>query len=284
MPEAVETGVIGNADPNANMDVSAMQHSQDGSTDRITVNPEKGDPGKTQDTKPTKPEGIPDKFWNAETGEVDTVGLAKSYTELEQKLSQKDKPKEGDMKIDPQKAADNMAKDGIDVNAFAEEFATNGELSDGTYQTLEKYGITRDVVDQYIEGQMAIVNATRNEIFSSLGNSPEEGQKAYEEMVGWAKDSFSESEINEYNRMVESGKDAAKLAVAGLKARYQDANGRTPRLVTGENAPYSGEGFESQEQYIAAVRDPLYRKDPAYRAKVERKLMNSHNLLNVNVY
>ncbi len=37
----------------------------------------------------TKPEGLPDKFWNAETNEVRIDALLKSYLALEQKLSQK---------------------------------------------------------------------------------------------------------------------------------------------------------------------------------------------------
>lgn len=35
-----------------------------------------------------KPEGVPDQFWNAEKGEVDHVGLAKSYTEAQRKITE----------------------------------------------------------------------------------------------------------------------------------------------------------------------------------------------------
>jgi len=53
------------------------------------VNPD-GPPGGgsewSNDQKAEKPEGIPNKFWNEEKGEVDSVSLLASYTELEKKM------------------------------------------------------------------------------------------------------------------------------------------------------------------------------------------------------
>jgi hypothetical protein len=40
------------------------------------------------DTKPAKPEGVPDKFWNAEKGTVDYSAWSKSTTEAERKLTE----------------------------------------------------------------------------------------------------------------------------------------------------------------------------------------------------
>jgi hypothetical protein len=281
MPEGIIVQSDDGQDPGKAPDNA--EYTEDGATGRVTIDPNK--PAE----KPTKPEGIPDKFWNAETGQVDAVGLAKSYTELEKKLSQKEtpkpEPKPNDVNLDPKQAAEALNKVGLDFNAIAGEFRDTGELSEATYQTLEQKGITREIVDQYIDGQMAIVTAVQNEIFSSLGPTPEVGKQSYTEMVEWAKDAFSESEIEQFNVLVESGRDAAKLAVAGLKARYQEANGIRPKLVTGENGPVTGTGFQSNDQVIRAVRDPRYKSDPAYRAEVQEKIKNSaENLLNVNVY
>ena len=37
-------------------------------------------------TKPTRPEWCPEKFWNADKGEVNSEAMAKSYTEVEKKI------------------------------------------------------------------------------------------------------------------------------------------------------------------------------------------------------
>lgn len=44
--------------------------------------------------KPAKPEGLPEKFWDAETGELRADALLKSYLALEQKLSRKEPERE----------------------------------------------------------------------------------------------------------------------------------------------------------------------------------------------
>lgn len=68
-----------------------------------------------------KPDGLPDKFWNAETGEVRVEALLKSYLALEQKLSQKkteptDTPPESADKYDIKLASELLQND-PEVNA-----------------------------------------------------------------------------------------------------------------------------------------------------------------------
>lgn len=51
-----------------------------------------GDPASTENQAPVRPDNVPEKFWNAETGTVNTEALLASYTELEKTRS---KPQEG---------------------------------------------------------------------------------------------------------------------------------------------------------------------------------------------
>ena len=47
---------------------------------------------------------------------------------------------------------------------------------------MEQKGIPRNVVDQYIEGQKALVTNVQNQVYNSVG-----GKEQYAEMVNWAK-------------------------------------------------------------------------------------------------
>jgi hypothetical protein len=66
-----------------------------------------------------------------------------------------------------------------------------------------------------------------------------------------------------------------KLAVAGLQAQYAEANGFEGTTLQGKPAKASGETFRSQAELVAAIGDPRYDTDPAYRSDVIAKLDRS---------
>ena len=68
---------------------------------------------------------------------------------------------------------------------------------------------------------------------------------------------------------------AIQLAVSGLKAEYDNANGVEGRMVTGKAPQNSGDVFRSQQELVAAMNDPRYDRDPAYRQDVIQKLDRS---------
>ena len=69
---------------------------------------------------------------------------------------------------------------------------------------------------------------------------------------------------------------AINLAVAGLKAQYDNANGVEGRMVTGKPPTNSGDVFRSQQELVAAMNDPRYDRDPAYRQDIIEKLDRSN--------
>ncbi|MBZ5882535.1 hypothetical protein LAX69_24565, partial [Escherichia coli] len=92
----------------------------------------------------------------------------------------------------------------------------------------------------------------------------------------WAASNLTNAELQAYNAQVEGGNlTAAKMAVQGLKARFEAENGNEPSLLNGVTGGDSTEVFRSTAELTAAMRDPRYKKDPAYRADVERKLSKS---------
>jgi hypothetical protein len=102
------------------------------------------------------------------------------------------------------------------------------------------------------------------------------GEEQYSGLVQWASENLSESEIDAYNANVESGDlSLAQFAVSGLVARYRSEVGNEPQLVQGDNASSSSGAFQSVAELTAAMRDPRYNNDPAYRKSVADKLSRS---------
>jgi len=66
------------------------------------------------------------------------------------------------------------------------------------------------------------------------------------------------------------------FAAQALNARYQDAVGYDGEMLTGSAPRNTGDGFRSQAELVAAMSDPRYDKDPAYRADVADKLERSN--------
>lgn len=227
----------------------------------------------TEGTPPAdRPSWLPEKFKSPED-------MAKAYSELESKLGGKpadppaDPPKDGlEIPPDPQAA---LADKGLNLQDFSTEFAQTGELSAESYAKLEKAGFDKNLVDQYIEGQRAVAARFEADIMTEVG-----GTEKYTEMVTWAKANLSPAEIDAYNAAVSSGNaDQAKLAALGLGAKFQKAVGSDPqRLLGGQGNATGGDVFESMAQVTAAMKDPQYKTDPAFRAKVQAKLARSNVL------
>jgi hypothetical protein len=67
-----------------------------------------------------------------------------------------------------------------------------------------------------------------------------------------------------------------KQAVLGLKARREAVVGFEPQRTVGGNAKPVADVYESIAQLKADMNKPDYKRDPAFRAKVEQKLARSN--------
>ena len=225
----------------------------------------------------SRPEWLPEKFQSVED-------MAKAYAELEAKLG--GKPQDSPQ-TDPTNANTNanananqteqnpeqaLSEKGLDLSTFTTEFNSKGELSAESYAKLAAAGFDKGIVDNYINGQKAMMAQYETSVTAEVG-----GAEKYAEITAWAKTNLTDAEINAYNNAVSSGDMAqAKLAVLGLSAKFSKANGSEPRLVQGRTSSASGDVFESTAQLTEAMRDPRYAKDPAYRSKVQAKLARSN--------
>ena len=224
-----------------------------------------------QTVETSKPEGLPEKFNSVED-------LAKSYSELEKKLGESKpeetpQPKQEEPKTEDLEIANKAAESaGLNVQDLQAEFDNSGELKAESYEALDKAGIPKEYVDQFIAGQLAMRENLVSDVKGVAG-----GEDSYGEMMEWASNNLSESEKNAYNNAVNNTDvEAIKLAVVGLKARYESANGIEPTLTKGKASPSTEGGFRSWAEVTEAMADARYQKDIAYQDDVKRKIQNSN--------
>lgn len=224
-----------------------------------------------------KPEGIPDKFWDAKTGKVNYEAMAKSYTELESKLGGNKQETTDQTQDTTQQQETQQASETIFTKA-AKEFAEKGAVTEETYKQLaEKHGIPKEFVDSFVEGQVARQQLQQQssaqqeaQLLGTVG-----GREVFNTMAQWAAQSFTEAELKAFNQQVSLSAESAALALQLLKTRYEQANGKDAKLITAGRPPVQGsDGFASKSEMMAAMRDPRYKSDAAFQAEVARKMAN----------
>ena len=103
------------------------------------------------------------------------------------------------------------------------------------------------------------------------------GEEGYDKIIEWAGDALSDDESEGFDSLIASGNThAIQLAVAGLKAKYDESNGYEGRMLSGKPAQNSSDQFRSQAEVVRAMQDPRYDNDPAYRQDIYDKLERSN--------
>lgn len=216
-----------------------------------------------------RPEWLPDKFKTVEE-------MAASYKELEAKQSGKatgETPVVPTVNAPADAAAESaVAAAGLDMAALQAEYAKNGTLSTESFAALAAKGFDRQAFDNYVEGRQAVQAAFEVDV---KGSTPG-GADKYPEMMEWARVNLTPAEASAYNTAMDtSNKDQAKLAVAGLGARFSAAVGHEPNLQGGRTNGGIDDSFQSLAQMKVAMADPKYKSDPAYRRAVAQRLERS---------
>lgn len=237
-----------------------------------------GEPAGDEPEIAPKPEGIPDKFYNAETGVVDYTALAKSYVELEKAKGKPptEAPKENPKDASKESAEEAVKEAGLDLSELSAQYATDGDLSEENYAKLAKAGFDKAYVDTFIEGQKAMQEVARTQAFSVT-----EGADGYSAMVEWAAANSTPEDIQAYNEAVNSRDSKTReAAVKGLWASYTSDSGETgANLITSKTNSKVGDGsYQSRAEMMADMKDPRYKADEAFRSKVQGKLANSNIL------
>jgi len=219
-----------------------------------------------------RPEWLPEKF-------KDPADMAKAYAELEKKMGAGAKEDEAEVEQSETEAEDNEEQTEENTSeaykavaeASKEFFENDGQLSEETYNALEKAGLPRDLVDSYAAGQQALLSSEEGQIKGvAQGN--------YDAMAEWANENLPQEEIDAFDEVVTGGSiSQAKLAVQGLYARYQNAVGAKPKLTQGAVNGVSTMPFKSMQELARAQSDPRYKSgDKAYHEEIDRRLSVSN--------
>ena len=207
--------------------------------------------------------------------------LESAYLELQKKLGDSDGVQEGKQETEEVTEApeDNPAMSLIS-EASAEFYANDNSLSDDTIEKFSSMN-SKELVNAYIQSlknapaqetaEVDMSDADVNQVQNSVG-----GEKQYNAVVSWAAENLPKNKLDAFDNLVGTGNtEAIELAIAGLKAQYDNANGYEGRTLQGKPAKSSGDVFRSQAELVAAVSDPRYDNDPAYRQDVIAKLDRS---------
>lgn len=213
------------------------------------------------------------KYKNAED-------LEKAYVELQKKLGDQEPKAEAEETTEEETTEE--PKESNPATALLTEASKEFYDNDNTLspETIEKFSQldSKELVAAYLE---SIKNTPRTDeadlaqkdidrIQKSVG-----GAEEYTKLTEWSQKNLSEAEIQSFDRVVSTGDpNVIELAVAGLKAKYDNSNGYEGRMLTGKSTS-STDVFRSQAQLVKAMADPRYDNDPAYRADVVEKLNRS---------
>ena len=224
------------------------------------------------------------KYKNAEE-------LERAYGELERKLGEKgDQDNETTNETEVQESdevseeeketPEDAALTTLMADATTEFYDNNNTLSDETIEKFSEMSST-DLVKTYLELQKNapqpaadvpdLTESQVNSVRDSVG-----GEAKYNEIISWASETLPQDTVESFDSIVSSGNvGAIKLAIAGMESEYENANGYEGKMISGKPPQTSKDIFRSQPELVAAMSDPRYDSDPAYRQDVIEKLDRS---------
>jgi len=214
------------------------------------------------------------KYKNAEE-------LEKGYLELQQKLSNKEEAPAEEPKAE--ETAEEPEEEQSVLDRIWEEATNREEFSPELTEEISKMSST-DLANMYLDyrqKQEAEPQGGRDfsqeEITQLKGIVG--GDKNYSNMLDWAQKSLNEQEVKMFDAVMEKGDPlAAFFAVRSLAYAYNDAIGYDGNMVQGKAPRQSNDQFRSQQEVVAAMGDPRYDNDPAYRRDIMEKLERSPNV------
>lgn len=197
--------------------------------------------------------------------------LEKYYIDLRRDFSSKKKEERVDnTKVDetnkPKTVSSELWSD------LDKTFTETGGITEEQYKALDKAGIPKNVVDNYINGLKAQQTSFVNELVEIAG-----GVEQYDAMKLWAEENYTQEELD----IITSGtpKEVA-LKVKGLKAEYLASVGNNTKATSNYDrvrgtGKSSSDGYATQQEWMQDRMDRRYRTDARYKAKVDSKFKSS---------
>ena len=218
------------------------------------------------------------KYQNAEE-------LEQAYLELQKKLGSDDDDEVEDTTLDEDEVEyDENVVEGIEAitEASRQYYDNEGKVDSETMEQLAQMD-SKDLVEAFMaiqenapdsigEQYPDLTDAEMDTVYNSVG-----GEAEYDKLTSWAADNMEDKALDAFNTIIDQGNPTAiQIAVAGMKAEYDNVEGYEGRMLQGKAAKNSRDAFRSQAEVVAAMSDPRYDKDPAYRQDLYDKLERSN--------
>ena len=214
--------------------------------------------------------------------------LESAYLSLQKKLGQQEEEtdyEESDEGYAEEEESDEEVSDDAPAvslinEASAEYYENDGTLSEETIERFSEMSST-DLVNAYLEIQAKNPQASTQsaEMSEAQVNSVQNaagGEANYKRVIEWAASNLPDAQVDAFDSVVDSGNPAAiGIAFQGLQRQYDETNGYEGRMLQGKPASSAGETFRSQAELVAAMGDPRYDTDEAYRNDILQKLDQS---------
>lgn len=202
--------------------------------------------------------------------------LEQHYTELRKEFSKSGK--EGRKHAVKDETVEDKPKSDDKPEAVSEElwseldatFTKGGSITSEQYDKLNAVGIPDAMIDRYLDSLKSEQVRFTQDIYDMAG-----GQEQYSTIKEWAEEGgIPEAELEAVSRLTDYTQ--IKLAMAGVKARYDMANVSSQgNTLRGNTGGVRSSGYKSQQDYMSDVSDPRYRTDERFRDKVKSKLERS---------
>lgn len=207
----------------------------------------------------------------------DTQGTDNSQTDTQteqEEAPKAEQPSEQQLST-AHNALDSVEKDlvtkGVDFSGLETEYMNNGSLSQQSYETLEKAGYPKAVVDGILAGWEAASNRFVNDVYSLAG-----GQEEFARIQQFVS-SQSQDVINAFNATLDSENlMQIRMTIEGIKGQMVKQYGTQRPSIVGNAAPsVDRSGYESTDEMIKDMSDPRYQKDAKFTREVYRKVKYS---------
>lgn len=160
---------------------------------------------------------------------------------------------------------------GLDQESLAryeQEAISKGELSEASLKELESRGYPREIATAHVQGLLAQRKLAAQEVASAVG-----GTEVVTSALRWASENKSASEIAQINGALSSADPTTQaLIIKGLVRE----SGAISGAVSGVDAPVlTSQPYPSQAQWLADLKNPLYKSDPAFRNQVMARMKST---------
>jgi len=207
--------------------------------------------------------------------------LEQGYLELQKKLGQTEQTEEAPEATEDQ-PEEEQAEPSI-LDRIWDESTKQEEFSPELTEEISKMSST-DLANMYLdyrqsveEGSPQTRDFTEQEVGELKGIVG--GDQQYSQMLEWAQGNLNKQEIDMFDQVMQNGDPlAAFFAVRSLGYAYQNAIGYDGNMIQGKAPKQNTDQFRSQQEVIAAMGDPRYENDPAYRRDIMDKLERSPNV------